>query len=90
MSVSQSEALQPVFDGLYLKRETPFPTGNYDHVIVPGAVQIGNNNRIQFVKQAVEQGGVITGDIVLLGGLRPVFGEGESHLLEEDLGSIRE
>ena len=52
VSVSQSEALQPVFDDLYLKRETPFPTGSYDHVIVPGAVQIGNNNRIQFFKRA--------------------------------------
>ena len=90
VSFSQSEALQPVFDDLYLKRETPFPTGSYDHVIVPGAVQIGNNNRIQFFKQAVEQGGVVTGDIVLLGGQRPVFGEVESHLLEEDLRSIRE
>ena len=90
LTTNQSAALQPIFEAMNLKREAALPEGNYDHLIVPGAVQLGNNNRIKFVKAAVEQGDIVTGDIVLLGGQRRVFGEVESHLLKEDLKTIHE
>lgn len=90
LSSDQSSELRPVFADLNLKRASVLPAGSYDHIIVPGAVQLGNNGRIKFVKEAVELGEITTGDIVLLGGQRPVFGEVEAHLLTEDLRSIHE
>ncbi len=90
ISEAQSAELRPLFDDLGLSRVTVLDKRDYDHILVPGAVQLGNNGRIKFLKETIEQGGVSAGDIVLLGGQRKVFGEVESHLLSEDLRSVHE
>ena len=90
LSEQQRAGLQPLFVKFGLTSRQPFPEGDYTHILVPGAVQKGNNGRIEFIKQSFQADTITSNDIVLLGGQRKVFGEVETSLLQADLAAIKQ
>ena len=89
-TVEQEADLTSLFERFSLEQAAAMPSGYYDHIVVPGAVQRGNNGRLQFLRQTFDHGDIAAGDIVLMGGQRHVFGEVEAALLEKDLAAVEE
>jgi hypothetical protein len=90
LSQQQRAELQPLFAQFGLTSRQNLPKGDYAHILVPGAVQKGNNGRIGFVRDSFHAGTITSNDIVLLGGQRSVFGEVETALLQADLAAIKQ
>ena len=90
LSQQQRAELQPLFAQFGLTSRQNLPEGDYAHILVPGAVQKGNNGRIEFVKDSFQAGTITSNDVVLLGGQRTVFGEVETALLQADLAAIKQ
>jgi hypothetical protein len=90
LSEQQLAELQPLFAQFGLTSRQNLPEGDYAHILVPGAVQKGNNGRIKFVKDSFQAGTITSTDVVLLGGQRAVFGEVETALLQADLVAIKQ
>jgi hypothetical protein len=90
LSQQQRAELQPLFAQFGLTSRQNLPDGDYAHILVPGAVQKGNNGRIEFVKDSFQADTITSNDVVLLGGQRTVFGEVETALLQADLAAIKQ
>jgi hypothetical protein len=86
----QSTQLRPLYTAFGLTQATPMPDGHYDHIIIPGAVQRGNNGRLGFLRESFDHDTITSSDIVLLGGQRKVFGEVEASLIQADLEEVNE
>lgn len=67
-----------IYDELGMKQELPVPAGEYHDIVLLGAVQAGNRRRVSLLLNSLEEAGITTGHVSLLGGQRRLFPEKET------------
>lgn len=84
----QDEAeLRRLFDELGLVREHDLLSRHYDEILMLGGTYWGSKHRLQFLGKVLEEGGVTTDRMTLLGGEREIFDE-ELPVVLEDLEQL--
>lgn len=84
----ESQRLHELYPLLGLRDEQLLPAGHYDHILVPGAVQRGNNRRLELLNRLVAEHGVIPSHVVLMGGQRHIFEEKEKDDIEANWATV--
>jgi hypothetical protein len=93
VSSEQEIELRSIFESLDLVREVPIEPGEYDHIIVLGAMQRANNARMSFLKKQLDSGMVNLkedGVISLWAGQRIIDSEKEKLIIERDVTELED
>ncbi len=69
----QKHSLMQLYDKLDIAEQRDLPAGHYDHILILGAVHLGNDKRVSFLKNMVDANGVTADKIFLMGGERSIF-----------------
>lgn len=88
VTAEQSGELHKIYDAVGIKKEITLAPGHYDQIIIPGAVQRGNNRRLGFLATILAAGDITADRLVLLGGEREPYREVESTAIYENLKSL--
>lgn len=84
----ESQRLHELYASLGLRHEQLLPAGRYDYILVPGAVQRGNNRRLELLNRLVTDQDVTADRIVLMGGQRHIFEEKEKDDIEANWAAV--
>jgi hypothetical protein len=85
---TNSAELHDMYTSFGLRDAQRLSADHYDHTLVLGGVQRGNNHRLEFLHKTFTRGDVSTGDIALLGGERRVYPESELTAIDENLRQV--
>lgn len=88
LSDGQKQQLPDIYARLGLSGEVPLEPGHYDDAVVIGGTQKGNNVRIGFMRDALQNPAVSADHMSLLGGQRKVFPEIETAQIEQTFDVI--
>ena len=80
--------LDEVYETLDMVQERPLLRGHHQHTLVLGAIHRGNNNRLQYVNRALQQGRITTDHLWLLGGERPIYPEVETEEIDQNVREL--
>lgn len=89
LTPEQSDELQPLYENMGMVHERPLHPGHYDVVLNFGAIHRGNNRRLDYLRRAVETGGVTADRIMLLGGQRRPYEEVEKEDIEQNVSEVQ-
>ena len=84
----QRNALWGIYHARDMVEQRALPAGHYDQILVFGAVHIGNDKRLAYLRNTFEGGDVSTDRIVLLGGERAMFPEREPEDVAQSIASV--
>ncbi|HVV66801.1 MAG TPA: hypothetical protein VHB72_01865 [Candidatus Saccharimonadales bacterium] len=79
--------LHELYSQFGLVREHPLLARHYDELLMLGGTYWGNHHRMRFLKQVLEEGGITTDRVTLLGGERKIFTE-EIVPVQDDLNNM--
>lgn len=85
---AQSDRLHQLYDELGMNQEYRFAPGHLDQIVVLGGLAVGNDRRMQFLKDTLQHGDVTTDRIMLLGGQRRML-QNETEDLENTFQQIK-
>ena len=88
LTAEQKPVLQQHFEALDLVEQHDLPAGHYDQILVLGAVHLGNDKRLRYLRQMMDRGDITTDRIVMMGGERKMFQEREPEDVLKSLESL--
>lgn len=76
-----------LYEQMGLVNDQPLPRGEYDQIIVLGAMQRANNARLKFLQESLENGAELAegGQIIMWGGPRPIHEKIERPIIDQQL-----
>lgn len=88
LSGVQSAKLATIYDHLGIIQPLALPEGHYDHLLMLGGIHDGNKARLEFIKAALQHGGVTSAQLDLLGGERQIYDNVEAAAIAEDIAEL--
>lgn len=89
LTENQKTVLQHHFEALGLVEQRDLPAGHYDQILVLGAVHLGNDKRLRYLRQMMDRGDITTDRIIMMGGERKLFEKREPEDVLKNLESLQ-